>query len=573
MFWSSPSASFSTTWAARNRMDQIGWCRAYTSGDTGERRKQSKRASVQWKNEKNLVPSTKIENMVQIPEFWHAWQHWDANGKSGESLSEQMLGDPPLHATVLSRTCDCRQSARREMGIPVFLPHLHEVASSLSGCDIPRFIGRARKDLLPRIPLWPRKRTSTNQILDSYWLHGFTNTEELGDAELSYVYSYVIRVRIHVIVEGALAARSKVKKLRIDYASYSLYEIITLGIVNSSLMAKDCEKMFVALTRRLSWFGVGQSRGCALKGRNLQSATGARLQPGNRRHRSFGSPARFVDVEYGAAGGRRFAKLLRCTTLPERRGLAPIDRPLKVGRESPRGNVVLTYTRRTLCSPPTRANQVQSPARADLGFSHVGIVPGGFSRGSPISPSLSFRRNSMLTAITLIGSQDLALHSLNLKPNFSENHTCDSHAREFSKGKKKGKQQLASSAKYAGSKMNVRALHGVNVGERPSLPVTFHRAGLGTGGMGPFPNQRQVLLLESYGHLHVVAVSTLHDYEAKGYWVIGDASEPIHVVDDRRIPYPVLISVRRVWYDNRAAIHKGELQRAAAISRSQLARS
>ncbi|KAJ8867392.1 hypothetical protein PR048_031193 [Dryococelus australis] len=36
---------------------------------------------------------------------------------------------------------------------------------------------------------------------------------------------------------------------------------------------------------------------------------------------------------------------------------------------------------------------------------------GGFSRGSPVSPTLSFRRCSALTSITLIGSQDLAVKS------------------------------------------------------------------------------------------------------------------------------------------------------------------
>ncbi|KAJ8898073.1 hypothetical protein PR048_003433 [Dryococelus australis] len=47
------------------------------------------------------------------------------------------------------------------------------------------------------------------------------------------------------------------------------------------------------------------------------------------------------------------------------------------------------------------------------GFSHVG----GFFRGSPVSPALSFRRCSILTSITLIGSQDLAVKSLpNLHP-------------------------------------------------------------------------------------------------------------------------------------------------------------
>ncbi|KAJ8872338.1 hypothetical protein PR048_025942 [Dryococelus australis] len=47
------------------------------------------------------------------------------------------------------------------------------------------------------------------------------------------------------------------------------------------------------------------------------------------------------------------------------------------------------------------------------GFSQVGIAPamplvGGFSRGSPVPPSPSYRRRSIFTSITSIGSQDLA---------------------------------------------------------------------------------------------------------------------------------------------------------------------
>ncbi|KAJ8888387.1 hypothetical protein PR048_007877 [Dryococelus australis] len=60
--------------------------------------------------------------------------------------------------------------------------------------------------------------------------------------------------------------------------------------------------------------------------------------------------------------------------------------------------------------PPKRFGFNFRPGNS--GFSHVGIVPDDavgrwFSRGSPVSPSLSFRRCSILTSITLIGSQDL----------------------------------------------------------------------------------------------------------------------------------------------------------------------
>ncbi|KAJ8865565.1 hypothetical protein PR048_033085 [Dryococelus australis] len=44
---------------------------------------------------------------------------------------------------------------------------------------------------------------------------------------------------------------------------------------------------------------------------------------------------------------------------------------------------------------------------------------GGFSRGSPISHALSFRRCSILTSITLISSQDLAVKSRLLRSNSS----------------------------------------------------------------------------------------------------------------------------------------------------------
>ncbi|KAJ8872816.1 hypothetical protein PR048_026432 [Dryococelus australis] len=71
---------------------------------------------------------------------------------------------------------------------------------------------------------------------------------------------------------------------------------------------------------------------------------------------------------------------------------------------------------RLVCSPPTKANRVQSPAGALPNFRTWELcrtmsLIGGFSRRSPIFPSLSFRRRSILTSITLIGPQDLAVKS------------------------------------------------------------------------------------------------------------------------------------------------------------------
>ncbi|KAJ8874410.1 hypothetical protein PR048_025259 [Dryococelus australis] len=64
-------------------------------------------------------------------------------------------------------------------------------------------------------------------------------------------------------------------------------------------------------------------------------------------------------------------------------------------------------------SPPTKANRVQSPAgspdfRKWESCRTMSLVS-GFSLGSPVSPAPSFRRRSIFTSITLIGSQDLAL--------------------------------------------------------------------------------------------------------------------------------------------------------------------
>ncbi|KAJ8888448.1 hypothetical protein PR048_007938 [Dryococelus australis] len=72
------------------------------------------------------------------------------------------------------------------------------------------------------------------------------------------------------------------------------------------------------------------------------------------------------------------------------------------------------------CSHPTKANRVQYPAGSLPDFrmwESCRTMPlvGGFYRGSPVSHALAFRRCSILSSITLIGSQELAVKS---SPNF-----------------------------------------------------------------------------------------------------------------------------------------------------------
>ncbi|KAJ8872137.1 hypothetical protein PR048_025739 [Dryococelus australis] len=71
---------------------------------------------------------------------------------------------------------------------------------------------------------------------------------------------------------------------------------------------------------------------------------------------------------------------------------------------------------RLACSPPTKANQVQSPVGPLPDFrtwKSCRTMPlvSGFSRWYPVSPAISFQRRSILTSITFIGSQDLAVKS------------------------------------------------------------------------------------------------------------------------------------------------------------------
>ncbi|KAJ8866876.1 hypothetical protein PR048_032738 [Dryococelus australis] len=76
-----------------------------------------------------------------------------------------------------------------------------------------------------------------------------------------------------------------------------------------------------------------------------------------------------------------------------------------------------TVAERLARSPPTKANRVRSPARPPQDFRNEGQCrwAAGFLRDLPFPPAISFRRCSILTSITPIGSQDLAVKR---RPNF-----------------------------------------------------------------------------------------------------------------------------------------------------------
>ncbi|KAJ8894261.1 hypothetical protein PR048_006873 [Dryococelus australis] len=71
---------------------------------------------------------------------------------------------------------------------------------------------------------------------------------------------------------------------------------------------------------------------------------------------------------------------------------------------------------RLACLPSIKANRVKSPVGRLPDFcmrESCRTMPlvGGFSRGSPVSPVLSFRRCNILTLISFIGSQDFDVKS------------------------------------------------------------------------------------------------------------------------------------------------------------------
>ncbi|KAJ8894985.1 hypothetical protein PR048_000293 [Dryococelus australis] len=93
------------------------------------------------------------------------------------------------------------------------------------------------------------------------------------------------------------------------------------------------------------------------------------------------------------------------------RSVSKLVGPHLINRDSEISQIHLATTR----SPPTKANRVQSPAGPrDLrkwGSCRTMPLVGGFSRGTPVSPTLPFRRRSMFNSITLIGYQDFAVKS------------------------------------------------------------------------------------------------------------------------------------------------------------------
>ncbi|KAJ8875882.1 hypothetical protein PR048_023789 [Dryococelus australis] len=77
---------------------------------------------------------------------------------------------------------------------------------------------------------------------------------------------------------------------------------------------------------------------------------------------------------------------------------------------------LLLVAKRLTYSLPTKANRVQSPDGPFPDFRIRGScrtmpLVSGFSRGSPVSPSLSLQRCSILTSFTLMASEDLAVKS------------------------------------------------------------------------------------------------------------------------------------------------------------------
>ncbi|KAJ8890900.1 hypothetical protein PR048_010409 [Dryococelus australis] len=114
------------------------------------------------------------------------------------------------------------------------------------------------------------------------------------------------------------------------------------------------------------------------------------------------------------SGISRFLSPLHSGALPYSTRFALIDSKDLACRSSLHSTGA-TVAERLARSPPTKANRVQSPSRSPnfRKWESCRTMPlvGGFSWGFPVSPAPSFRRRSILTSITLISSQYLAVKS------------------------------------------------------------------------------------------------------------------------------------------------------------------
>ncbi|KAJ8875323.1 hypothetical protein PR048_023218 [Dryococelus australis] len=104
-----------------------------------------------------------------------------------------------------------------------------------------------------------------------------------------------------------------------------------------------------------------------------------------------------------------------------------------------------TVTERLACSPPTKANRVQSPLGPLPDFriwESCRTMPlvGGVSRGSPVSPTLSFRRSYILTLISLSALKPSLLRAVKISSLTPKQQNSDNrrNARLFSANDYKG---------------------------------------------------------------------------------------------------------------------------------------
>ncbi|KAJ8866856.1 hypothetical protein PR048_032717 [Dryococelus australis] len=160
-----------------------------------------------------------------------------------------------------------------------------------------------------------------------------------------------------------------------------------------------------------------------IKNRHTRADVGARRQP---------PPVLVVaptttNSRRVAVGGHRHRKLFRTVRVVQNwtgdRDEVHLEPPeLAVPKLVPRSAAIVdkslrvaAVAERLASSPPTMANRVQSQGRIAPGFSHVGIVPDDatgrrcFLGDLPFPHALSFRCCSILTSMTLIGSQGAKL--------------------------------------------------------------------------------------------------------------------------------------------------------------------